>query len=685
MLSMESDAAAALRAEVENELMNKKQCCYQSYECTQLSVDGYKYCLKHILQDKCAPFKQCQYVYSSNGKRCYLPAPRTDKKDYGYCNEHALKATLARNKQNVKYPPPHTAEVLLNQLSHYIKKPRYRTTSSSAQYSEDDRASADDVSDIKVTKYQDVFADLDASQIYNEQCTEVLDFCSDSESDVEPSTLTTIWHDAQADSSDDESIDSESEDLLKHANVYTAEEICMISRDKLVRLQSLYVEQYRHLQYLLKERRRKYLHALKREKETCCNIYNQVRDNPKEQRLYKKLKALNNYHRLHGVDAILSKRLIDLRSKLVDGTVTKQQSTAKCLFTEGGVKCGEKPLPLTRHCKKHILEDANQVLFRACGKVNGDIECTTPVAAIFEDSTCPLHKDVPPLRSYSQVRKDSESDMDESGEAHMQYHSQFSENIKTEFMNYDIPPDIPKMETLPSMLFEESSQSIISDTNSQLNVTTNAPENNSQVDVTSDVPFDDSKDVDLEKVDSDGQTQEAEEKIDVMETNEENGEKREEPLEVMKCKEDDNTPEDEDDSQELPKTEDSVVEAEQQHEESEMEKLDIHVEKDATEEPKDDVEDAAEKQIEEGKEEMEVQMDEPEQALHEGMEVPAEPGEQKEGNNIASGIEEPGKEDEKEENESCTQVDSEMKPDEMTCTQVDSEMKPDGMTLEDTN
>lgn len=46
------------------------------------------------------------------------------------------------------------------------------------------------------------------------------------------------------------------------------------------------------------------------------NIYNQVRDNPKEQRLYKKLKALNNYQKCHGVDAILNKRLRDLRAKV---------------------------------------------------------------------------------------------------------------------------------------------------------------------------------------------------------------------------------------------------------------------------------------------------------------------------------------------------------------------------------
>lgn len=39
--------------------------------------------------------------------------------------------------------------------------------------------------------------------------------CSESESDVEPSTFANVWHDAQADSSDNESIDSDQEDVLK--------------------------------------------------------------------------------------------------------------------------------------------------------------------------------------------------------------------------------------------------------------------------------------------------------------------------------------------------------------------------------------------------------------------------------------------------------------------------------------
>lgn len=56
----------------------------------------------------------------------------------------------------------------------------------------------------------------------------------------------------------------------RHANVYTAEEITSVTRDKLIRLQSLYIEQYKHLQHLLREQRRKYLYALRKEKENCC-------------------------------------------------------------------------------------------------------------------------------------------------------------------------------------------------------------------------------------------------------------------------------------------------------------------------------------------------------------------------------------------------------------------------------
>lgn len=36
--------------------------------------------------------------------------------------------------------------------------------------------------------------------------------------------------------------------------------------------------------------------------------------------------------------------------------------------------------------------------------MKADVECTTPVEAIFDDTTCALHIDIPPIRSYNQIR-----------------------------------------------------------------------------------------------------------------------------------------------------------------------------------------------------------------------------------------------------------------------------------------
>jgi len=52
--------------------------------------------------------------------------------------------------------------------------------------------------------------------------------------------------------------------ILRHAGVYTAEEIALVFRDKLIRLQSLYIDQFKRLHHRLREKRRQYLHTMRR-------------------------------------------------------------------------------------------------------------------------------------------------------------------------------------------------------------------------------------------------------------------------------------------------------------------------------------------------------------------------------------------------------------------------------------
>ncbi|XP_018312257.1 KAT8 regulatory NSL complex subunit 2 isoform X1 [Mycetomoellerius zeteki] len=361
-----------------------QSCLYASYECTQSCLEGYSYCAKHILEDSSAPYKQCAFVYNTNGRKCQNPAPKLDRRDVSYCGEHSRKAQIARIKSTSRRSLPETPEMLLLNLNHYVKP-----VDSTAEDIEEEK---------RKVKALDPFTEVDAYRV-NASGSDILDYASSSESDVEPTVVTDTLRGVYLDDSDNENLHSPQEDplninFLRHAGIFTAEEVIYIAREKLIRLQSLYIDQFRRLQYILKEKRRKYLLALKKEKETLCSIHNQKRETAKEKKLYEKLKALNRYHRRSGVEAILYRKSLERRAQVTE-PVQKPPNISKCVFTEGGVKCGERTLPSAKHCRKHILKDQHQVLFKACGAVRADIECHEPVPVIF-DSNCVFHMNLPP-------------------------------------------------------------------------------------------------------------------------------------------------------------------------------------------------------------------------------------------------------------------------------------------------
>lgn len=94
--------------------------------------------------------------------------------------------------------------------------------------------------------------------------------------------------------------------LYRHAGAYSAEEVIRIMREKLIRLQKLYIDQFQRLQYLLREERRQYRHSLRKEKEEqFMSIHMQPKDTPAEQTAYEQIKSLGHYNRPQGVEAVL--------------------------------------------------------------------------------------------------------------------------------------------------------------------------------------------------------------------------------------------------------------------------------------------------------------------------------------------------------------------------------------------
>lgn len=133
----------------------------------------------------------------------------------------------------------------------------------------------------------------------------------------------------------------------RHAGVYTAEEVALITREKLIRLQSLYIDQFKRLQHLLKEKKRRYLHNRKMEHEAIgnhrtnlcfyCSLLilsdtnllmlitgTSLLTGPeglsmKERENLKKLKALRRYRRRYGVEALLHRQLRERRQAVTEG------------------------------------------------------------------------------------------------------------------------------------------------------------------------------------------------------------------------------------------------------------------------------------------------------------------------------------------------------------------------------
>ncbi|XP_055311207.1 KAT8 regulatory NSL complex subunit 2 [Sitodiplosis mosellana] len=408
-----------LRDQLHTEIANKTKACSNiAYECSLPRIDGYEYCIRHILQDPTAPYLMCTFLLT-NGKRCLQPAPKYDpKKDVltSYCFEHSRQAQLTKTRTSIgKFKPIDTNDTILNELTHHLNLSKAKnlvnnvSPNNIAVRSPYDGNDADQRDEKPVV---DPFVDVNAAAI-NTNGRKILDYASDSSSDLETPTLNNTWRGQDLDNSDNESVDSQNEDFLKHAEVYTTELVTKITTEKLMRLRALYIDQLYRLKHVLREKRRNYLHSLRNERETLCSIHDQAKDTISERKMYEKLKALNKYQKRNGVEAILYKKFLEKRQKSRDGVLpapSKPSFHARCIFTEGGVKCGDRIIPLSKFCRKHILEDKKQVLFRACNIEKAGVKCKEPVPGIFEDTTCTLHIQLPPQRNYAQKKYESDSD-----------------------------------------------------------------------------------------------------------------------------------------------------------------------------------------------------------------------------------------------------------------------------------
>ncbi|KAM4608318.1 INO80 complex subunit Da [Polymixia lowei] len=103
-----------------SEVDNKPLCSYSPKLCKQRRLNGYAFCIRHVLEDKTAPFKQCEHVAKYNSQRCTNAIPKSE--DRRYCNSHLQVLGFIPKKERKKKHDaleemrsrPHLESVALN-------------------------------------------------------------------------------------------------------------------------------------------------------------------------------------------------------------------------------------------------------------------------------------------------------------------------------------------------------------------------------------------------------------------------------------------------------------------------------------------------------------------------------------------------------------------------------------------
>ncbi|KAK7092759.1 KAT8 regulatory NSL complex subunit 2-like [Littorina saxatilis] len=334
-------------------------CAYSHRSCTQRRLDGYEFCMKHILEDKNSPYKQCTYTAPRTNRRCSNAAPkfdRSDRKDGRFCSEHHKRMVISRQRARRLRRPKETAETLLGELA------------------ASNNTALDTSADAKRLRRSDSMA------------SKALEYASSSDSDMETPSVDQAWR--RDNDSEAESIDSDQEDPLKHAGVYSQEEAALLLRDKLIRLQSLYIEQFKRLQHVLREKRRKFLHTYKQEREKLGPIQ-AYRQESSQRRKYERLQSMKRYHKFFGKEALLHQKCNNRRIAVAEGVNHRPPTFSRCIAATPDGRCNKRVVPASKFCMGHILKDPHQVLFEPCAFRNG--QCREAVFSLDEVSVCRRH------------------------------------------------------------------------------------------------------------------------------------------------------------------------------------------------------------------------------------------------------------------------------------------------------
>ncbi|XP_027206034.2 KAT8 regulatory NSL complex subunit dim gamma-tubulin 1 [Dermatophagoides pteronyssinus] len=383
-------------------------CLYPHRFCLQNRLENYNYCIRHILFDKNAPFKQCSYIHPQTNKRCPKAARRYDRRDRdtAFCPWHIQQFNLLRRKnacmenyQNSMADGKKTSlKRKFEELEHYCPSDEHDHRRKNGDWELPDYKSVVPSKALKTRITDSINA---------------IHYQSQNNDDFSHLMLADVLNLDSLDS-DNESVESYMDDPLRHAGVYSAEEISHILRDKMLRLQTLYINLLNYYRQMLKQKMRQYyLAKLSAATNKLCenqssngktlessstiatiNDSNTIIDALNEDQDYKIMKAMFKYHNFSGSEKLIQKKASEIRQNLIeDKPVTEKSSTSStCIYKKDAQQCQKQCVPLSNYCRTHILYDPYQILYRPCA--NGTPPCLMPVVSYVHRNSCLRHTQI---------------------------------------------------------------------------------------------------------------------------------------------------------------------------------------------------------------------------------------------------------------------------------------------------
>ncbi|XP_046846124.1 uncharacterized protein LOC124439881 isoform X2 [Xenia sp. Carnegie-2017] len=334
----------------------KLLCSFSEKTCMQRRLNHYAFCIRHVLEDKNSPFKQCKFVAKYNGQRCTNAIPL--KEERIYCNSHLQVLGLVPKKSRKKKHTESNTGTGKNSLNSSVMETSQITCNSTSKSTSSMKRKEKCNESLEHTKFSP--PNFWKAKVMTSHCS-LSNRINTSRKITNTRNLLPFY--GVGFSSDEEMSDDDflNETIdLKSSNTFSVKRTqvnkCESHKEKLKQLRENLNYEYVKI------------------KKSIDAQFNEKKQSDKAHRLL----AIAVKSHLSPISADSTENNSSLRSR--KRPLSLEKNYIRCTAEISGKRiCKRRSLPYTKYCFYHILNDSRQKLFQeCCADITGGLKCSRP-------------------------------------------------------------------------------------------------------------------------------------------------------------------------------------------------------------------------------------------------------------------------------------------------------------------